>query len=154
MTESVDPEGVIESGPYARVGRACCAVLREGMFGTEILMVRHRNFWTLPGGGINRGEEPAAAASRELREETGLEGAPTRELFPGCWQMQVDDLTRISIGADPELGPSEQALRGVAWFTLDEKWNDRHVKHVIAALGYHVPRTPERTDDRSARSDW
>lgn len=42
----------------------------------EILLVRgiisHRGWFTLPGGGVNRREEWAAAASRELYEETGI----------------------------------------------------------------------------------
>jgi ADP-ribose pyrophosphatase YjhB (NUDIX family) len=33
--------------------------------------------WTLPGGGLTWGEDPAAAALRELAEETGLTGAIT-----------------------------------------------------------------------------
>jgi ADP-ribose pyrophosphatase YjhB (NUDIX family) len=30
--------------------------------------------WTLPGGGLNHGEDPEVAALRELAEETGLRG--------------------------------------------------------------------------------
>ena len=30
--------------------------------------------WTLPGGGLDFGEDPEAGALRELGEETGLEG--------------------------------------------------------------------------------
>jgi 8-oxo-dGTP diphosphatase len=38
----------------------------------EFLMVRHaRRAWEMPGGKINPGEEPEAAAVREFREETG-----------------------------------------------------------------------------------
>ena len=33
-----------------------------------------RGKWTLPGGGIDFGEDPAAAVLRELAEETGLSG--------------------------------------------------------------------------------
>lgn len=40
----------------------------------RVLLVRHSygpNVWALPGGGLARGEQPAAAALRELREELG-----------------------------------------------------------------------------------
>jgi ADP-ribose pyrophosphatase YjhB (NUDIX family) len=43
----------------------------------ELLLVRNSygpsHLFVLPGGGIGRGEDPAAAAAREVKEETGLE---------------------------------------------------------------------------------
>lgn len=52
------------------------AVLDEG----RVLLTRRQDFpiWCLPGGGIDGGESAAAAAVREVREETGLEVALTR----------------------------------------------------------------------------
>ncbi len=57
----------------ARVQLNGCRVLA---FDPErrVLLVRHSygsGHWMLPGGGIGRGEEPFAAALRELREEVG-----------------------------------------------------------------------------------
>lgn len=58
-------------------------VIATNEFG-EILLVRgiisHRGWWTLPGGGVNRREEWAEAASRELHEETGIK-APVKDFI-------------------------------------------------------------------------
>lgn len=43
--------------------------------GGDVLLLKHSygpNVWGLPGGGLRRGEDPAAAALREVREELGV----------------------------------------------------------------------------------
>lgn len=48
----------------------------------RVLLVRHSygrsDLWMLPGGGINRNEDDASAAVRELKEETALEAQNLR----------------------------------------------------------------------------
>ncbi|WBB81939.1 NUDIX domain-containing protein [Micromonospora sp. WMMD882] len=46
-------------------------------------------YWFTPGGGLEPGEAPAAAAARELAEETGLRLTPA-ELGPPVWQETVE----------------------------------------------------------------
>lgn len=44
--------------------------------GGDVLLLKHSygpDVWSLPGGGLRRGEDPAEAAKREVREELGLD---------------------------------------------------------------------------------
>ncbi len=41
--------------------------------------------WTLPGGGLNFGEDPVVGARRELEEETGLVGQMEQIAFVSSW---------------------------------------------------------------------
>lgn len=92
----------------------------------RILLVRHRPgegraVWTAPGGGLAPGEDHAAAARREAREELGIELAPG----PVVW-------TRRTL----------LAFRG-AWLDQDERWLLTH-----APAGLVLPdRTPDPATD-------
>lgn len=59
---------------YLMVGQKAIVLNNQG----KILMLKRSNKtsssgkWSLPGGGIDRGEDPTRSIEREIREETGL----------------------------------------------------------------------------------
>jgi 8-oxo-dGTP pyrophosphatase MutT (NUDIX family) len=71
----------------------------------RVLLVKHSYgppIWTLPGGGMGRGEDPAAAAAREFREELGCELtgmvalAPSEQQVSGSRDLQHGFAARLA----------------------------------------------------------
>lgn len=102
--------------------------------GDRILLVEHklfgRDFYTLPGGGVEEGETPEQAAVRELAEECNVTGSivrpltieykPDQESRVYTFLVEIPGEMEPTKGIDPELPADEQSIVGVGWRRLDE----------------------------------
>lgn len=125
--------------PPRRQRIAAYAVLRRGQ---DVLLARiathiHADLWTLPGGGVDHGEDPRVAAAREVHEESGLRVRVGRVLdvhsrhFTGARpDGRVEDFHGIGLifeatvlpesrDVEPHVVEVDGTTREVAWVPLD-----------------------------------
>ena len=106
----------MRSSPWTPTSASCSSVRHRRAIGTDLL--------ELPAGLVDEGEEPLAAAQRELREETGLHGGSWRELA-AIWTSPgfVNELVTLFVADGLEEGEPEpdegEDLEVVRW-TLPE----------------------------------
>jgi 8-oxo-dGTP pyrophosphatase MutT (NUDIX family) len=101
-------------------------VLRSPDGGQVLLLLQPpRMGWSLPGGLLNRQEEPVVGAARELREETGIDLPPT-ELEPmtpnavvhhkGGW---IDMMFTATVPTNTPLRVDSAEVVEARWFAVD-----------------------------------
>lgn len=109
--------------------RSVAVVVRNGKILMERVFYFGREFYTLPGGGIEPGETPAEAALRELKEECGVDGTLIRPLAVQyktggsaeySFEVSIPDNQEPVTGYDPEESTDDPPLKEVLWMRLDE----------------------------------
>jgi ADP-ribose pyrophosphatase YjhB (NUDIX family) len=87
----------------------------------EVLLLNHvlrpRSGWGMPGGFLNKGEQPEAALRREIREETGLELADIRLARIRTMQRHLE-IIFVARGVG-EASVQSREITELAWFNID-----------------------------------
>lgn len=111
----------------AQLTHVTASAIVVGSRGTLLHVHRRLGRWLQPGGHVDPGEEPAAAALRETREETGV---PARHPAAGPMLLHVDahpaldhlhlDLRYLLEAGDEEPRPAPGESSQVRWFSWEE----------------------------------
>lgn len=129
----IDPSVSAENRANYRIRHAARAVLKDDFGKVALMFAGQRQYYKLPGGGIDEGEEVSEAMARELMEETGCKAQVTGKVGIVEEWRDYDELHQISYAftatkteqiADPDFTQSE----------LDEGFEVRWVDNIDEAV--------------------
>ena len=103
----------------------------------------HRQGVSLPGGLVEKGEQPAVAVAREVLEETGIRIDPG-DVIATTFETKlrhIDVLFRVTCDAEPAVRVASEAT-SYEWLALDQ-WTDvdpatERILHAVRAV-HHEP---------------
>lgn len=110
-------------------------------------MKGEKNYWTLPGGGLENEETFEEAVIREVQEEVNVKVKIIKHLYTNSYELGVEKCYLAQIveqnstpvlGFDPELPLDQQELQEIKWHPIKEVAEDIQVAKVINALGLEV----------------
>ncbi|MFD7630321.1 NUDIX domain-containing protein [Streptomyces sp. NPDC059851] len=91
----------------ARATASAAAVLTDERGRVLIVNPVHKERWNLPGGHLEEGELPTAAARREVREELGLD-LEIGDLLVTAWVTRAEGSHVFYVFDGPRLTPEQQ----------------------------------------------
>ena len=118
-----------EQDYFYRRSRSVAVVTRDSRILMERVFYFGREFFTLPGGGIEPDETPEQAVLRELKEECGLDGTivrPLTKLYKAdgaaeySFEVSIPAVQEPVTGYDPEESADDPPLKEVLWMELSE----------------------------------
>ena len=121
--------------------RSCSAIIFDGKIAMVYNKELHREYWTLPGGGVENNESLEETAIREAFEEANLEIKIIRLLYKKelsniiehCFLAEPLNAEKINPGYNPE-GIEHGIIEKAEWKNINDVIKDIQISLVMKKL--------------------